>query len=331
MRYLGSPPAFRALMAAGFDLRAVVMPAPRGTAPLTTLPPLLPSASAGKIRLLTAPTLTGEEAERHVDDLARTAGIPVFLVPSLAHPAAIAAIAACEPDVIAVSCFPLRIPPALLDLPRYGCVNVHPSLLPKGRGAEPVFWTIRNGEAETGVTIHLMDTEFDSGPILVQERVAVPEGIRLPDLERQLAELGGRLLVQAIEGLISGRIVPQPQDDRLATLAPTPADDDYLVRTDHPARWAYNFIRAVAPLDGPPTLHVVATGEWIPLRDALAYDPGAHQAVPVERHGDILAVQFSPGVAQVQAAQQRKENGESFPSSSTHGHRMNLGVSWESR
>jgi methionyl-tRNA formyltransferase len=297
MRYVGSPPALRELLAAGFDMRAVVMPGPPG---MTALPPLpgSPTGSGDFIPLRDE----AAQGEAHVDDIARATGIPVLLAGNLRRQEVVDAIAAHEPDVIAVSCFTLRVPPVLLTLPRFGCVNVHPSLLPRYRGIDPVFWTLRRGERETGVTIHLMDEAYDSGPILLQERVAVPEGVRLPDLERRLSDLGGRLLVGAIDGLVRGEIVPVPQDDRLATAAPEPTDDDYLVPTDRSAEWAFNFVRGVAPLDGPLVLQVVATGERIRLRDATSYSRTGHQDRPVVRDGDQVSVQFRPGVARFWAA-----------------------------
>ncbi len=238
-----------------------------------------------------------DSTEEHIDDIARAAGIPVLFAGSLRTPEVVGAIAAYRPDVIAVSCFTLRVPPALLNLPRFGCVNVHPSLLPRRRGVDPVFWTLRHGDHETGITIHLMDEGFDTGPILLQERIPVPEGIRQPDFERDLSERAAPLLVQAIDGLIAGEIVPTPQDDRLATMAPEPQPEDWIVSTDRSARWAYNFVRGVAPFEGPLMLHVVSSGGYIPIRDAISYLPEAHQEHPIEGNGNELAVQFTPGVA----------------------------------
>jgi methionyl-tRNA formyltransferase len=301
MRYLGSPPSLRALLAAGHDVQAVVMPGPPG---MTALPPMTPS-SAGTgdfIPLTVVSTDSDDPTEEHIDDIARAAGIPILIAGNLRKPEVVEAIAAHRPDVIAVSCFTLRVPSAVLALPRFGCVNVHPSLLPRWRGVDPVFWTLRSGDEETGITIHLMDEGFDTGPILLQERIAVPEGIRQPDFERELSERADPLLVKAIDGLTAGEIVPAPQDDRLATNAPEPAPEDYVVPTDRPARWAYNFVRGVAPFEGPLTLHVASSGERIPLRDALSYSPEARQEYPIERNGDELSVQFTPGVVRFSTA-----------------------------
>jgi methionyl-tRNA formyltransferase len=295
MRSSGSVPALRALLGAGDEVPVVVMPGPPGM----TAFPTQSGTSVGRgkfIPLTVVSTESGDRSGDEVNDVARASGIPVLLTGDLRQTSVVEAITAYRPDAIAVSCFPFRVPPALLALPRYGCVNVHPSLLPRGRGVDPVFWTFRRGDEETGITVHLMDEDFDSGPILLQERMAVPEGIRLPDFERDLAERGGRLLVNAIDGLIAGEVGPTQQDDRLATTAPAPTAEDYVVPTDRPARWAYNFVRAVAPLGGPLVLDVVATGECIRLRDAISYASDGRQERPVEWSDEALSVRFTPGV-----------------------------------
>lgn len=226
--------------------------------------------------------------------LAHEAGIPVLAVHSVRSTYEFNSIAAYQQELIAVSCFPRRIPPRLLTLPRLGCLNVHPSLLPTGRGPEPVFWTLRHGERRTGVTIHLMDEGFDTGPILAQQEVAVPFGIRAPDLERDLAELGGQLLVESIEGLASGEIQPRPQDPACATLAPVPTENDFLVPTNLPAGWAYAFARGVSPLGGPLAVWIASTGERIRILDAQGWND-QQLAAPYYLHGETLTVRFRDG------------------------------------
>jgi methionyl-tRNA formyltransferase len=285
--------------------------------------PTLSRANGGRGTFIPLTVVSAESDDGsgdEVDDVARAAGIPVLLTGDLRQTSVVEAIAAYRPDVIAVSCFPFRVPPTLLALPRHGCLNVHPSLLPRGRGVDPVFWTFRRGDEETGVTVHLMDEGLDSGPILLQERIAVPEGIRLPAFERDLAERGGRLLVNAIDGLIAGEISPTPQNDRLATTAPAPTDEDFVVPTEWPARRAYNFVRAIAPLDGPLVLRVVATGECIRLLDAIAYSPDGCQERLIERSGDVLSVQFRPGLVRFVTREMKVEAPLSDRSSGTPSH-----------
>src|SRR6185503_3137322 len=115
-------------------------------------------------------------------------------------------------DAIAVACFSRRLPASLLRLPRLGCLNVHPSLLPAHRGPDPLFWIFHDGDEAGGVTIHLMDEGFDTGPIVLQENVALSDDMTVAELDRTCARLGGELLAEALFGLAAGTIQPEPQD-----------------------------------------------------------------------------------------------------------------------
>src|SRR6266536_191528 len=112
------------------------------------------------------------------------------------NPGTIRVLTEYQPETICVACFSKRIPRDILDIPRLGCLNVHPSLLPANRGPEPLFWTFREGNQRTGVTIHLMDEGMDTGPIVAQEALEIPDGISYTQLEAQCAELGGKLLAR---------------------------------------------------------------------------------------------------------------------------------------
>lgn len=226
--------------------------------------------------------------------ISRRRGIPFSTLRSVRFQADQRLILQQRPDLIVVSCFPWRLPPEILGLPRLGCVNVHPSLLPVGRGPEPVFWTLRRGERETGATIHLMDEGLDTGPILAQARVPVPLGVRAPDLERQLSELSGRLLVESIVKLANGSMQPRRQDSAVATAAPAPTTDDYLVPTNLPASWAYGFVRGVSPLGGPLTVWVGATGQRLLVLDATSWDTEP-MSDPIAVAASTITVRFTPG------------------------------------
>lgn len=319
MRCAASGPPLAALLDAGFDVRSVVLPASPAAPPVRQLPPVSPASylqvslqaatvacedlSHCRGRGHDAPT-SGRRGRDEADivHLAHGAGIPILEIASLQHPAALTAVAAHRPDVIVTACFPRRLPAALLAVPSLGGVNVHPSLLPVGRGPEPVFWTLRRGERRTGATVHQMDAAFDAGPILAQEAIDVPSGIRAPDLELSLARLGARLLVPALRALAAGHAAPRPQDDALATYAAIPTATDYIVPTNLPARWAYSFVRGVAPLGGPLLLHVLATGERFSLQDALTYTEGESMERPLVRMGTDLLVRFRPGTVRYRLA-----------------------------
>ena len=221
-------------------------------------------------------------------------GPPVVEVARLLEAAA--AIERAQPDVVVTACFPWRLPGTVLALPPLGCLNIHPSLLPRGRGPDPVFWTFRRGERVTGVTVHLMDAGLDTGPILVQERIEVPPGARAPDLERDLMARGGRLAATVLPAWARGEISPRPQDDTLATMAPLPEAADFEISTDWEAEAAYAFAVGVAPLRGPLAVRVLATGEQIPVQDAIDYAAeGAQDAPAVDEGRGVVRVRFGRG------------------------------------
>jgi methionyl-tRNA formyltransferase len=236
--------------------------------------------------------------ETTIDDLVAGAGIPLLAIREPGHPAVVAAIRELAPAVIVVACFPWLVPRAVRELPPLDCLNVHPSLLPAGRGPDPIFWTFRRGEESTGTTIHQLTGRFDAGSIVRQQAIAVPDGIRAPDLEQRLAEMGGELLVAALGDLTAGppTLHLRRQDERAATSAPFPTDEDFTVPTDRSAKWAFNFVRGVAPLGYPLILEVDETGQRWPIRDALDWVPTGALARPVIVRDDLITARFRPGI-----------------------------------
>lgn len=255
-------------------------------------PPLAAAIAAGNE--IAAVVLAGAPGE-HVGEperLAGEAGIPVVWVRSAAEAAhAIRDVAAV---VGVAACFPWRLGRAAREAAPLGVLNVHPSLLPAGRGPEPVFWTLRRGERETGATVHVVDAGFDTGPIVAQARLAVPAGIAAPVLERELMVRGGALLVEALPALAAGTLRPWPQPAAGVSHAPCPSPADWALPVILPAAWAWGFARGVAPLGGP--LAVIAGGRAIPVAEALEWSPDEHVPERVADVGDgTLRVRFTPG------------------------------------
>jgi methionyl-tRNA formyltransferase len=124
-------------------------------------------------------------------------------------------------ELVICSCFPWRVPATLLAVPRQGWWNLHPSLLPAYRGPDPLFWQQRAGETATGITLHQMDEGLDTGPILARSAVRLPLA-DLREAEHILGAAGGQLAVQALERLMSGKLVSQPQDEAQASYQPLP-------------------------------------------------------------------------------------------------------------
>ena len=154
------------------------------------------------------------------------------------------------PDLIVVVAFGQIIPQAILDLPRYGCVNVHTSLLPRHRGAAPIQWAIAEGDSETGVTIMKMDAGLDTGPILTQSRTPIAEDDTAATLHDRLGDLGAELLIKTIPDYTAGKIAPVPQLADGATYARKITKEDGLIDWQQPARTIHNRVRAFVPWPG---------------------------------------------------------------------------------
>ncbi len=124
------------------------------------------------------------------------------------------------PDMVVLVAFGQILPRAIIEQPCFGCLNVHPSLLPRYRGAAPINWALINGDTKTGVTIMLMDEGVDSGDILLQEEASIAPDDTFDDLHDTLCTVGTELLVKAVRGVVDGTITRVPQDASLATAAP---------------------------------------------------------------------------------------------------------------
>ncbi len=122
-----------------------------------------------------------------------------------------------KPDLVVVAAYGQILPKEILEIPKYGCLNIHPSLLPKYRGPSPIQYAILNGDKETGVNIILMEKKVDSGPIISNIQLPISNKVYYKDLEEKLAETGAKLLIDTIPKWINGEIKPAPQDEEKAT------------------------------------------------------------------------------------------------------------------
>lgn len=169
--------------------------------------------------------------------------LPVFQPLKVRAPEVIAQIAELKPDLIVVVAFGQILPQALLDVPKFGCINVHASLLPKLRGAAPIEWSLINGERVTGITTMLMNAGLDTGDMLLSETVPIDDDMILPELRERLMTVGARLLVKTIDNLAD--IKPIKQDDSLSTYAPLLKKDTGLIDWNKPARTIHNLVRGL--------------------------------------------------------------------------------------
>ncbi len=219
--------------------------------------------------------------------------IPVTAARQINHPQFLRQVARMNPDLILVSCFPYKFHSNLLDLPRRGCWNLHPSLLPRFRGPAPLFWTFWEGRNDTGVTLHQMDAGLDTGDILKQAPFHLADGVSGPAAERQLAELGGQLILQALADLADDALTSRPQPEG-GSYYPLPRPGDFTLDTGWTARRAFNFMRGTAVWGRPYVVEVGAEKLW--LDTAVSFQPDQRQNEPVARDGRIVSIQFTPGV-----------------------------------
>jgi methionyl-tRNA formyltransferase len=233
-------------------LRIVFM----GTAELAcaSLTALLNSGSCAVVAAVTRPDRPkGRDLKAQpppVKTMAEQAGLRVLQPERARDPAFVAELRALRPEVIVVAAYGQILPPAVLDLPRFGCVNVHASLLPKYRGAAPIQWAILNNESETGVTIMKMAAGLDTGDILSQRATPIDPDETAATLHDRLAAIGGELLTATLPAYAAGAITPQPQDNTAATYARKITKADGWLDWSLSALELRNRIRAFTPWPG---------------------------------------------------------------------------------
>jgi len=205
-----------------------------------------------------------------------------------------------RPELGLVACYPRRLPPPILELPRRGCLNLHPSLLPAYRGPEPVFWQLRAGETRTGVTLHVMTEELDAGDIVAQASRPLAVGVAASQLERMLAEAGGALAAQTM-ARYAGRPLPRrPQDERAASYFPRPRARDFRLELRWSAERAYRFMRGTREWGRAYELRAGDRRLW--LERAVDFDPRASLDTAVEQTNGTVRIRFDPGVLVAVAA-----------------------------
>jgi methionyl-tRNA formyltransferase len=182
--------------------------------------------------------------------LASEHGLPVRQPRSLKEPGEHEALRAAGIDALVVAAYGLILPQAVLDIPRLGAINVHASLLPRWRGAAPIQRALLAGDRETGISIMQMEAGLDTGPVLLAAATPIQERDTAGSLHDRLADLGAGLLVRALDEAEAGRLVPQPQDARLATYASKLEKSEARIRWASPAREIDRQVRAFNPAPG---------------------------------------------------------------------------------
>ena len=177
-------------------------------------------------------------------------GIPVLVSENASTPDMVARLRELKPDLMIVADFGQFLKRVVLEIPPRGMINIHPSLLPKYRGAAPIQWAIANGDLETGVSILYVTERMDAGDLILQERAPIRDEATTATLEPLLAELGATLLMRALDDIRAGRVRAVPQDETKVVLAPKLSKEDGRVDWPMAASAIRNRVRAFQPWPG---------------------------------------------------------------------------------
>ena len=235
--------------------------------------------------------------EMRLDTLARDQGIPVEYISNKMSLNSIRTNSIQRPDYNLVACFPYKLPSAIIDWPLSSCLNIHPSLLPKYRGPDPIFWQLYNNEPATGVTLHLVSTDIDAGPIISQKATAYIEGAKRDQIEISLSQVGAKLFTEFVSTNSDQGMDSIPQNESKSSYNPFPAPDNYEISTNWTAKQAFNFINATCPPNGD---YLIRSQDNIyQIKSVSGYFDDKHSVpIPLDTANELL-IQFSPGFLQV--------------------------------
>jgi methionyl-tRNA formyltransferase len=194
-----------------------------------------------------------------------------------------------KPDIIVTCAYGQIIPTEILDYPKYKCVNVHASLLPKYRGGAPIHHAIINGEKETGITIMYMAPGMDDGDIIKQESIPIGENETLGELEPKLSELGSKLLLETLPSILDGTNKRIKQDDTKVTFAKIIKKEDELISFNDSAINVHNKIRALSPNPG---VYAMLNNKRMKLYNSLVVKNGSKSEpgtiIDVDKNGLLI-------------------------------------------
>jgi len=226
--------------------------------------------------------------------VAEDIGLAVLQPERVRHPDFLETFRQLAPDLVVVAAFGQILPGEIIHGPKEGCINIHPSLLPKYRGAAPINWTLIRGEEITGVTIMCMDEGVDSGDILLQKQTPIGPEENFGELHDRLANMGADLLVIALAGLQSGTLQPRPQDHSLATLAPRIGREEARIHWERDCRDIVSLVRGLSPV---PCAHTFLDGKQIKIFAAAVAPANAAEApgTVIGEKGGLLVVAAGKG------------------------------------
>lgn len=220
--------------------------------------------------------------------------IPIHYLHDINSERAINRLSGISFDFILIACFPQILSAQIIAMPTTAALNLHPSLLPEYRGASPLFWQLKNGSGQFGITLHLLSPAVDSGNILLQEECVLVDGMRGRAIDAVLGELGGRLFIKAASLYAQKRIVQKIQDPSRASYQPPPRIADFEISTDWTARRAFNFMRGTSEWEQP--YRIVIDDQRFLIEGAIAWSPAATIKELFQIDGNVITIKFSQGL-----------------------------------
>lgn len=237
-----------------------------------------------------------------VKECAEALGIPVFQPEKVRRPEAVERLRQEAADAIVVAAYGQILPEEILNMPRYGCINIHGSLLPAYRGAAPVQWAVINGEAQSGVTIMQMDKGLDTGDILLQKAVALDPKETAASLYDKLSAIGGPLLLEALDEMEGGTITRTPQDGAKSNYAKMLQKNFGFIDWKRPAAVTERLVRG---LNSWPSAYTRYDGKQLKIWDSdVTTDKASAAPGTVKEVGrDYFTVNTGDGVLRVNEVQ----------------------------
>ncbi|WP_270573321.1 methionyl-tRNA formyltransferase [Bacillus glycinifermentans] len=265
-----------------------------------------PDRPKGRKKVMTPPPVK-EEALRH--------GIPVLQPEKVREEQETDKILELKPDLIVTAAFGQILPKKLLDYPKYGCINVHASLLPELRGGAPIHYAILEGKQKTGVTIMYMVEKLDAGDMLAKVEVDIEEHDNVGTLHDKLSKAGAALLSETVPKVVDGSVTPEEQDEEKATYAPNIKRDQERIDWSQPGEVLYNQVRGLNPW---PVAYTTLGGQilkvWAAEKVSAEKQAEPGEIIAIEKDGIVVAAGngTSLKLTEVQPAGKKRMKGEDF-------------------
>jgi methionyl-tRNA formyltransferase len=233
--------------------------------------------------------------ESDVKQAAQELGLNVFQPQKIKEKENVEILKKCSPDVIVVVAYGQILGREILEVPKYGCINVHASLLPSLRGAAPLNWAIINGETKTGVTTMKMDIGMDTGDMLLKSEVEIDESMNVGMLHDVLMNKGAKLLIETLDKLEKGLLKPEKQDDVLSSYAPMLNKENQRINWNKSAKDIYNLIRGLSPL---PSAYFKRGDKTVKVYESsyIVEEKGFRPGYVIKAAGDGIYVAAGDGV-----------------------------------